>query len=73
MITTLKVCVTAAICHQRTVQGISKQNVVRAVSRPLATICEPQLLTDYTYQNQRIHAGAMTRHQRRASRTPAEP
>ena len=28
---------------------------------------------DYTYQNQRIHAGAVTRHQHRASHTPAGP
>ena len=73
MITTQKVCVTAAICHQQTARGVSKQNVIRAVSRPLATIHEPRLLMDYTYQNQRIHAGAMTCHQRRASHTPAGP
>ena len=73
MITTLKVHVTTAVCHQRTARGISKQNIVRAVSQPLATICEPRLLTDYTYQNQRIHAGAVTRHQHRASHTPAGP
>ena len=48
-------------------------NVIRAVSRPPATICEPRLLTDYTYRNQRIHAGAVTSHQRRASQTPAGP
>ena len=52
MITTRKVRVTTTICHQQTVQGISKQNVVRAVSQPLATIREPRLLTDYTYRNQ---------------------
>ena len=73
MITTRKVRVTAAVCHQRPVRGISKQNVVQAVSQPLATIHEPLLLTDYTYQNQRIHAGAVTRHQSRASHTPAGP
>ena len=73
MITTRKVHVTTAVCHQRTVRGISKQNVIRAVSQPLATICEPRLLTDYTYRNQRIHAGAMTRHQCRVSHTPAGP
>ena len=73
MITTQKVHVTAAVSHQRTVRGISKQNVIQAVSWPLATIREPRLLMDYTYQNQRIHAGAMTRHQRRASQTPAGP
>ena len=50
-ITTRKVRVTAAVCHQRTVQGISKQNVIQAVSQPLATIREPRLLTDYTYRN----------------------
>ena len=73
MITTRKVRVTTAVCHQRTVRGVSKQNVIRAVSRPLATIREPRLLTDYTYQNQRIHAGAMTHHQCRASPTPVGP
>ena len=73
MITTQKVRVTAAVCHQRTVRGISKQNIIRAVSWPLATIHEPRLLMDYTYQNQRIHAGAVTRHQCRASQTPAGP
>ena len=73
MITTQKVRVTTAVCHQRTVRGISKQNVIRAVSRPLATIREPRLLADYTYQNHRIHAGAMIRHQCRASPTPAGP
>ena len=51
MITTRKVRVTAAVCHQRTARGVSKQNVVRAVSQPLATLREPRLLTDYTYQN----------------------
>ena len=73
MITIQKVCVTAAVCHQRTVRGVSKQNVIRAASRPPATIREPQLLTDYTYRNRRIHAGAVTRHQRRVSQTPAGP
>ena len=73
MITARKVHVTAAVCHQQTAQGISKQNIVRTVSQPLATIREPRLLTDYTYRNQRIHAGAVTRHQRRASHTPAGP
>ena len=72
MITIRKVHVTTAVCHQRTMQGISKQNVIRAVSQPAATIHEPRLLTDYTYRN-RIHAGVVTRHQRRASRTPAGP
>ena len=73
MIATRKVCITAAICHQRTARGISKQNVIQAVSRPLATIREPRLLTDYTYRKQRIHAGAMTHHQCRAGHTPAGP
>ena len=41
MITIRKVRVTAAVCHQRTVQGVSKQNIIRAVSRPPATIHEP--------------------------------
>ena len=56
MITIRKVHVTAAVCHQRTVRGVSKQNVIQAVSQPPATIREPQLLTDYTYRNRRIHA-----------------
>ena len=73
MITIRKVRVTTAVCHQRTVQGISKQNVIRAASWPPATIRKPRLLTDYTYRNQRIHAGAVTRHQRRANQTPAGP
>ena len=73
MITTRKVRITATVCHQRTAQGVSKRNVIRAVSRPLATIREPRLLMDYTYRNQRIHAGALTRHQCRASHTPAGP
>ena len=51
MMTTRKVCITATACHQRTAQGISKQNIIRAVSQPLATIHEPRLLTDYTYRN----------------------
>ena len=73
MITIRKVHVTDAVCHQRTVRGVSKQNVIWAASRPPATIREPRLLTDYTYRNRGIHAGAVTRHQRRASRTPAGP
>ena len=73
MITTRKVRITTAVCHQQTARGISKQNVIRAVSRPLATIREPRLLTDYTYRNQRIHAGAVTRHQCRVSHTPVGP
>ena len=67
----MKVHVTAAVCHQQTVRGISKQDVIRAVSQPPATIREPRLLTDYTYRNRRIHAGAVSRRQRRASRTQA--
>ena len=73
MITIRKIRVAAGVCHQRTVRGISKQNIIQAVSWPPATIREPRLLTDYTYQNQRILAGAVTRHQRRASQTPAGP
>ena len=73
MITIQKVHVTAAVCHQRTVQGVSKQNVIRAASQPPATIHEPRLLTDYTYRNQRIHAGAVTHHQCRVSQTSAGP
>ena len=68
-----KVRVTAAVCHLQTVRGISKQDVIRAVSWPPATIREPQPLTDYTYRNRGIHAGAVARHQRRASQTPAGP
>ena len=41
MITIRKVRVTAAVCHQQTVRGISKQNVIQAASRPPATIREP--------------------------------
>ena len=41
MITTPKVHITAAVCHQRTVQGVPKQNVIQAVSQPLATLREP--------------------------------
>ena len=73
MITIRKVHVTAAVCHQRTVLGVSKQNIIRAASQPPANIREPRLLTDYTYRNQIIHAGVVTCHQRRASRTPAGP
>ena len=51
MITIRKVCVTATVCHQRTVRGVSKQNIIRAASQPAATIHEPRLLTDYTYRN----------------------
>ena len=51
MIMIRKVCVTTAVCHQRTVRGISKQNVNRAVSQPPATIREPRRLMDYTYRN----------------------
>ena len=51
MITIRKVRITAAVCHQRTVRGVSKQDVIRAASQPPATIREPRLLTDYTYRN----------------------
>ena len=51
MITIRKVHVTAAVCHQRTGRGVSKQNIIRAASQPATTICEPRLLTDYTYRN----------------------
>ena len=71
MITIQKVCVTTAVCHQRTVRGVSKQNVIHAASQPAATIHEPRLLTDYTYRNRRIHAGTVTHRQRRVSQTPA--
>ena len=40
-ITTGKVRVPATVCHQRTARGVSKQNVIQAVSQPLATIHEP--------------------------------
>ena len=73
MIAIQKIHVTATICHQRTVRGISKQDVIRAASQPPATIRKPRLLTDYTYRNRRIHVGAVSRRQRRASRTPAGP
>ena len=53
------------------VRGISKQDIGQTVSQPPATIHEPRLLTDYTYRNQRIHVGAVTRRQHRASQTQA--
>ena len=71
MITIQKIHVTAAICHQQTVRGISKQDVSQTASQPPATIREPRLLTGYTYENQRIHVGAVTHRQRRASQTQA--
>ena len=71
MITIQKIHVTTTICHQRTVRGVSKQDISQTASQPPATIHEPQLLMDYTYRNQRIHVGAVTHHQRRASRTQA--
>ena len=71
MITIRKIHVTTTICHQRTVQGISKQDISQTASQPPATIREPRLLTDYTYRNRRIHVGAVTRRQRRVSRTQA--
>ena len=51
MITTRKIHVTTTICHQRTVRGVSKQDISQTVSQPPATIREPRLLTDYTYRN----------------------
>ena len=71
MITIRKIHVTTTICHQQTVRGISKQDVIPAVSQPPATIRKPRLLMDYTYRNRRIHVGVVTHHQRRASRTQA--
>ena len=71
MITIRKIRVTATICHQRTVQSVCKQDISQTASQPLATIREPRLLTDYTYRNRRIHVGAVTRHQCRASQTQA--
>ena len=71
MITIQKIHVTTTICHQRTVRGISKQDVSQAASQPPATIHEPRLLMDYTYRNQRIHVGVVTRRQCRVSQTQA--
>ena len=71
MITIRKIQVTTAICHQRTVRGVSEQDVSQTASQPRATIHEPRLLTGYTYENRRIHVGAVTHCQRRASRTQA--
>ena len=62
---------TATIRHQRTVRGISKQDISQTVSQPPATIHEPRLLTGYTYENRRIHVGAVTHHQPRVSQTQA--
>ena len=53
------------------VRGVSKQDISQTVSRPPATIHEPRLLAEYTYRNQKIHVGAVTRHQRRVSQTQA--
>ena len=53
------------------VRGVSKQDISQTASQPPATIREPRLLRDYTYRNQRIHVGAVTRHQHRASQTQA--
>ena len=63
--------VIATIHHQQTVRGISKQDISQTTSWPPATIREPRLLAEYTYRNQKIHVGAVTRHQRRASQTQA--
>ena len=71
MITIRKIHVTATVCHQRTVRGVSKQDISQTVSQPPATIHESRLLTDYTYRNRRIHVGAVTHHQCRASLTQA--
>ena len=59
------------IHHQRTVRGVFQQNVTRAVSWPPATIREPRPCVNHTYQNQGIHAGAVTRHQHSVSHTQA--
>ena len=53
------------------VRGVSKQDIGQTASQPPATIREPRLLTGYTYENQRIHVGAVTRRQPRASQTQA--
>ena len=71
IITIRKIHVTTTICYQRTVRGVSKQDIGQTASQPPATICEPRLLTGYTYGNRRIHVGAVTRRQCRASRTQA--
>ena len=52
-------------------RGISKQDIGQTASQLPATIREPRLLTGYTYGNQRIHVGAVTHHQHRASQTQA--
>ena len=52
-------------------QGISKQDIGQTVSQPPATVHKPRLLTGYTYENRRIHVGAVTRRQHRASQTQA--
>ena len=72
-ITIRKGCALTVIHHQRTVQGIFQQNVIRAVSQPPATICKPRPRANHTYQNQGIHAGAVTRHQHSVSHTQAGP
>ena len=41
MIIIRRIHVTATICHQRRVRGVSKQDVIRAASQPPATIREP--------------------------------
>ena len=48
-----------------------QQDISQTASQPPATIRKPQLLTDYTYRNRRIHAGAVTRRLRIASQTQA--
>ena len=62
---------TATICHQRMVRGVSKQDIGQTASQPPATICEPRLLTDYMCRSRRIHVGAVTHRQCRASQTQA--
>ena len=51
IITIQKIHVTTTICYQRTVRGISKQDIGQTASQPPATIHEPRLLTGYTYGN----------------------
>ena len=67
----LKIHVIATIRHQQIVRVVSKWDIGQTTSRPPATIPEPRLLAKYTYRNQKIHVGAVTRHQCRASQTQA--
>ena len=46
-------------------------DISQTASWPPATICKPRLWAEYTYRNRKIHVGAVTRHQHRASQTQA--